>query len=171
MWTLNQDTIANHSYYVAIYAHQIARLIQWDGHLARLLFMALVHDLDETVTGDIVSPVKRAILDVDRYRTYVGEKMQQRMPDIWNQTMKGAVQEPDAALIIEAADRLDAFLFLLVERRMGNAHVFSRCKDAHQRFIDAWYRLPAPELRLRELMENVVGPALMEHEHIGSNGV
>lgn len=174
MWTLNRDTVANHSYYVAIYAHQIARLIQWDGHMARLIFMALTHDLDETVTGDIVSPVKRAIVDIDRYRTYVGAAMQQRMPSLWTQMMRAMVQpasDDEMTAIIDAADRLDALLFLTVEQRMGNQHVFGRCQNIADLFNEAWYKLPAPRDRLDELMRTVIFPALEAHKTMGSNGI
>lgn len=171
VWTLNRDTVANHSYYVAVYAHQIARLIQWDGHMARLLFMALTHDLDETVTGDIVSPVKKAIVDIDRYRDYVGPAMHRRMPDIWSQVIRNMDKDNEMAAIVNVADRLDAVLFLTVERRMGNLHIIDRCNNILQHFNEAWYKLPAPRAKLEELMRTVVIPAVEAHNVMGGNGV
>ena len=171
VWTLNRDTVATHSYYVTLYSYQIARLIGWRQNLPRLMFLALTHDLDETVTGDIVSPVKRAIVDVERARAYISTAMEQRMPAIWDQIKMEAVNDDEAVAIIECADRLDALLFLIVEQRMGNRHVFNRCTDAYERFKTSWFKLPASKTLLEDLWHDTVAASVAEHRRFGSNGV
>lgn len=181
VWTLNKDTVSNHSFFVALYAYQIAILIGWRGDRSELLFDALTHDLEEIYTGDVVSPTKRAIVDFVKSTAYVRKKMRDTMPSILDQ-MDGQCQSmyaEDSALIVKAADRLDAVLFLTVELRMGNKHVFSRCQDARQQLEDAWMRLPVDEDDiharsgdyLEHLWHDVVLPAIKEHEEVGGSGV
>ncbi|SRR5258706_283155 len=171
VWTLNKDTVAVHSYFVTIYAYQIASLIHWTGNTSRLMFLALTHDLDETITGDIVSPVKRAIVDMERARGYIGQAMGARMPAIWDRIRMETPYDKEAIQIIECADRLDALLFLTIEKRMGNQHVFHRCQDAQDRFVKSWYELPTDHSELKQLMLEVITPAIIDHSNFGGSGV
>lgn len=182
VWTLNRDVVSSHSYFVTFYSYQIAKLIGWQGSYARLMYMALVHDLDETITGDLVSPTKRAIIDLSRAATYIDEKMRERLPTVvetLDSFKDHGGEDADAKSIVTAADRLDALLFLTVEQRMGNRHVFSRCQDARERLREAWMALPVDENDihargddyLEHLWKSVVEPAIAEHESGGGSGV
>lgn len=177
VWTLNRDTVANHSFFVSLYSFQIAQLIGWQGRYGDLMYRALTHDLEENISGDLVSPVKRQILDRDKADLYLREKMLERMPSVietldW---MEALPEAKEVKAIITAADRLDALLFLTVECRMGNRHVFSRCQDARSRLEEAWTMLPlpthAPHDFLQGLWGTVVVPAIAEHESGGGSGV
>ncbi len=176
VWTLNKDTVSNHSFFVALYSYQIANLIGWRGDKSELLFNALTHDLEEVYTGDVVSPTKRAIVDAGRSDAYVRKKMRETLPSILS-TLDAMCQSPHSeniSLIVKAADRLDAVLFLTVELRMGNKHVFSRCQDAKQQLEEAWYRLKPLNFSgktVAELWVEVVCPAIKEHEEVGGSGV
>lgn len=176
VWTLNKDTVSNHSFFVALYAYQIALLIGWRGSMEELFFYALSHDLEELYTGDVVSPTKRAIVDLGKSVAYVRKKMHETMPSIL-ELMDGHCQGRDAediTLIVKAADRLDAVLFLTVELRMGNKHVFSRCQDARQQLEDAWMKLKEMNYSgkpVAKLWHDVVLPAIKEHEDVGGSGV
>ena len=85
VWTQTRDVLSNHSFFVTLYAEQIARLIRWDGDRARLMVMAITHDLDELVTGDIVGPAKREIIDTDKAQAYIDKNMLQRLPYVVQQ--------------------------------------------------------------------------------------
>jgi len=187
LWTLTRDTIANHSFYVAIYARSIARLIKWrSSNYAMLIYLALTHDLDETITGDIVSPIKSEIVDRDRYDALVARKMRERLPDIeaelsvWaNTTGRGASfghvgaeqQYDEAWKIIAVADRLDALLFLIGEQRMGNGVIAPRIPDAQNRLHAAFMELPKVKQELEALWQCVMLPVIREHGDTGGNGV
>lgn len=137
------------------------------------MFLALTHDLDETATGDIVSPVKRIIVDSEKYEEYARLAMLERMQSIAQEMEQSSPYDDEINHIITAADRLDALLFLIVEERMGNKHVFSRARDAYDRFKEAWYGMSTmvPEFALENLMTNVIGPAIEEHKRFGGSGV
>jgi len=180
VWTLTRDTVANHSYYVTLYARKIAQLLNWGGNWGTLVFLALTHDLDETITGDVVSPIKSEILDGERAADFIEMKMRERLPDIMYETNKITDCDGNPAKermidecwrIIKAADRLDALLFLIGERRMGNAVIAPRIIDAQTRFYSSWLDLPKGNDTLQELWQTVMLPVIKAHEEQGGHGV
>ncbi len=180
VWTLTRDTVANHSYYVAMYADAIAGLLKWrNGQGIALYYLnryALIHDLDETVTGDIVSPVKREILNQERADVYIQGKMQERLPAVIDELdmMHAQAFWPEIQAIVKAADRLDAVLFLVGEHRMGNGVIKDRIPGAMQNLEDSWQKLPCPpggKYLIATTWRDVVLPAIRAHSDQGGNGV
>jgi len=182
VWTLNKDTVANHSYFVTFYARQIAKLIGWKGSYEDLMYYALVHDLDETVTGDIVSPVKAAIVDKQASDVYVDNHMSRTMPDVlantarimdpFNEDQSGKFDEPsDIKLIVKAADRLDALLFLITEERLGNSIIMKRTPDAQSLLRQAWMDLPGIDEAGKKFTYEVMLEEISHHRSGGGFGV
>lgn len=180
LWTLTRDTVANHSYYVTMYSWSIAALITWSTDHAMLMYLALTHDLDETITGDLVSPIKREILDPDRYDAFVSRKMAERLPTV-EVTLKGFERSSvlsgqrkaydDAWRIIAVADRLDALLFLIGEQRMGNGVIAPRIPEVKSRLHAAFMELPKVKQELEALWQTVMLPAIRNHSEQGGHGV
>lgn len=180
VWTLTRDTVANHSFYVTYYSAIIAKLLGWRGDWSELMMLALTHDLDETITGDVVSPIKAEILDAERAADFIDMKMRERLPGIVRITDGITDCEDNPAReqmidecwqIIKAADRLDALLFLIGERRMGNGVIAPRIVDAQSRFYSSWMELPTPPDKLQELWQTVMLPVIKEHGEQGGHGV
>lgn len=172
VFTLNRDTVSNHSFFVVFYARQVARLIGWKGDLGQLMYLALIHDLDEAVTGDIVSPVKKEILDPKRYRDYIKRKMEERFPGLIPELRlleESAANE--AMAIVKVADRMDGLFFLLAERRMGNTVVSTRIDSATTMLHDAWEKLPGDKEKLRSTYRQVIDLVVHRHAHEGGFGV
>lgn len=175
VWTLQRDTVANHTYFVAFYAHAIARLIDWDGDLGELLYRALVHDAEECISGDIVSPIKDEIVS-ERANAFLQLKLQERMPfvvqDLEEIDHLTPEEEADEAWrIIKAADKLDALIFLLTERRLGNGVVATHLPRAWARTEAYWRALPAEKDVINELWNTVIVPAIKAHETEGGAGL
>lgn len=57
--TIRQHSIAEHMFFVAHYASDVAKLIDREDLMLQVLTVALRHDREETITGDIPGPVKR----------------------------------------------------------------------------------------------------------------
>lgn len=178
VWTQTRDVLSNHSFFVALYVQQIAMLIRWEHRTTfdgPLMFLALVHDLDETITGDIVAPAKREILDSDRAEEYVKRQMGLRLPYIVEMVQKCHGQNPDAfqqaKLIVKAADRLDALLYLTVEQRLGNSVIAPRIPECWASFEEAWFKLPGHPETLRLTWNDVVKPAVEAHRITGGYGI
>lgn len=186
VWTLTRDTVANHSFYVPFYAEGIASSIGWlhqennkfvvaMGYMA-LVYFARTHDLPELGMGDIVSPVKAEIVDQERYNQYELSFMQERLEGIYMAQSDflqviGDGMSAQMWSIIKAADRLDALLFLIGERRMGNGVIAPRLPDAEARLKSAWYDLPASKGVIEQTWHTVMLPVLKAHREEGGHGV
>lgn len=177
VWTLTRDTVSNHSFYVTFYAREIARLIKWPGDHGNLMFRAMTHDLDELITGDIVSPVKREIIDDRRASEFIDAKMSERFAvimkdlDEMGDEDRFEQEEGQAWDIVKAADRLDALLFLVIEQRMGNSVIAPRIPSAWASFEAAWRKLPADEDMLNRTWNTVILPAVNDHATTGGFGI
>lgn len=179
--TLNPDSVANHSFYVCFYALQIARLVNWPGPYADLTFAALMHDVEETFTSDIISPVKRQIVDQAALSNFVTEQMKERLPLMEAQiaAIYESIWGSSIERIIKVADKIDAVIFLTLEQRMGNAVLAPLHADALENLVLAWHDLGV-ELYgdkvsttdgHRELWNSDVYPALQAHWKFGGVGI
>lgn len=173
VWTLTRDNVANHSFYVALYAYQIARILSWTGPLDRLMFAALVDDLDETITGDIVSPVKEEIVDKSRSERFIRNQLRERMGLLMEtyDHIRSCRQWSEIKAIIKVADRLDALLFLIVEHRLGNSVIEKRIPSALDRLTEAWFSLPWDRDHLGRMWNECIYPAIRDHQERGGEGI
>lgn len=188
--TLNTDTVAEHSFYVSFYALQIARLVNWPGPYADLTFMALMHDVEETFTSDIISPVKKQIVDPDALSNFVSEQMKERMPlvEAQLQAIADSMWGSSIERIIKVADKTDACLFLILEQRVGNVVLRPLYDDALENLVLAWHDLGvelhgaaepaggrlddgAVWVRHRALWNDQIYPALQAHWKHGGVGI
>lgn len=182
--TFNPDSVANHSFFVTFYALQIARLIEWPGPYADLTFASLMHDIEETFTSDIISPVKRQIIDEAALSNFVSEQMKQRLPLI--EAQLDAVHESmwgdSVRAIIKVADKVDAVIHLIIEQRMGNVALEPLYRDAMENLVVAWddlgVTLHGEEIRQgargnahRAMWNDQVYPALQAHWKHGGVGI
>lgn len=176
VWTLTRDTVSNHSYFVTLYARNIAKLIQWDGSIEDLMFRALVHDAQETITGDIPSPTKQEIIDDRRAASFIQAKMDERLPFVVNELNRiqhahVGWEDLEAWKIVKAADRLDALIYLTIESRMGNTVIRPHLPRAWALFEAAWQALPYDKAELNKLWATVMVPAVKEHDTEGGWGL
>lgn len=112
---IHRQSVADHSYYVAIYSDQIATQIDWQGDRAALMRYALWHDVEETVTGDIVGPVKRVIKS-SSLSTLATDHLYQRFPD--GEWLKP--DDQDIKKIVALANVVEEIFWLASEMQMGN---------------------------------------------------
>jgi 5'-deoxynucleotidase YfbR-like HD superfamily hydrolase len=175
VFTHQRDYVAGHSFFTTLYARAIARLIRWPGNMGDLLFRALVHDAEESIVGDVVSPVKSQIIDDKRAEEYIYLQMQDRMPFIVEDLDTLADTAPDedseAWDIVKAADKLDALIFLVTEVRLGNGVVQPHLPRAWGKAEACWRALPANKDHLDFLWSTCIVPAVKLHETLGGAGV
>jgi 5'-deoxynucleotidase YfbR-like HD superfamily hydrolase len=107
--TLTQETVAEHSFYVAMFC----QLIAFPG--ASLLLAALAHDLAEHKTGDIPSPTKRACEMGDAV-----EEMETKL--LKDHGFKFLLTESEQR-ILTMSDRMSGMLRCVIERRLGNSGI------------------------------------------------
>lgn len=137
--TIRQNSIAEHMFYVAHYAMDICWIIQRPELIGSCLSMAMIHDLEETITGDIPGPVPSNV-DYDwlssQYRKRFGEHM-------WIEDPYGKGYS-DSYLIVKAADVIDQLMEAAVEISLGNEVWGSAMRDvATKQMVEALGSLPA----------------------------
>jgi 5'-deoxynucleotidase YfbR-like HD superfamily hydrolase len=173
--TIQKDFVAGHSAFVTFYAREIAILIEWPGDFADLMFRALVHDAEEAIMGDIVSPVKAHIIDDNRAADYIDGQMRQRMPFIANDLAVMEDGDPDedgeAWAIVRAADKYDALAFAIMECRLGNQIIAQHLPRAWNKLEAAWRALPADKDKLDFLWNTCIVPSIKQHETDGGAGL
>lgn len=131
--TLRQQSVAEHSFYVALYADKIASMINWSGDRVDLFRVALLHDLDEVLTGDISQPGKqwiRSVMNSEQKMNLDAIMLKQtarRIPEyegiITNAITDGNIEYNELNAIIKVADILEACLYLADEKFSGNGNV------------------------------------------------
>lgn len=146
--TCRRENVAEHSWYVAFYAYLIARDLMQQGcpvDTWKLLSRALVHDLDESMTGDFLRYVKYGHPDLKRALDEVSVSMIDQMTyklrsggeavkrDWCN--AKAADLEGD---IIQVADLARVLSYVWEEVNTGNSHVrhiMTECANYIKEFI------------------------------------
>ena len=173
--TLNRDSVAEHSFFVTYYAVAIANLVKWRGPLDALTFAALLHDADEFIAGDVVSPVKHGVFDNDKYEDFIERQMNSRLPMMRARLRVILDSEHGDTIkkIIKVADKVDAVIFLILEMRMGNSGISSLLTNAMENLYAAWLGLAGcdgvsiPD----EMWNDQIYPAIQAHHKYGSIGI
>lgn len=141
--TIKGQNVAEHSFYVAIYALQIAEIIGWGGAEERhdLLAYALTHDLHESFTGDTPGPVKRNVYADEKSHAWIAQETERRFPTPTRLYTKDNIL-PEMRSILKVANLLDELFFLLGEQQMGNMAVYKILESVKKRAFRAWKSLP-----------------------------
>lgn len=135
-WSLMRNTqpenVAEHSYYVALLTHALCEIgrAQFGKEIdvGRAVVLALFHDVEEVMTGDIATPVKhhnqallRSLQEMERV---AGDRLLDMVPEQLAATYRPLLQhskaDPDLGKWVKAADKLAAYLKCSVEVAAGN---------------------------------------------------
>lgn len=147
--TSRKENVAEHSWYVAFYAYLIGQDLQNQGYeinFGELLSKALVHDLDESMTGDFLRYVKYGHPDLKRALDEVSVTMINKMGYALRSGGKAIKQHWSEAKshdiegdIIQVADLARVMSYVLEEVKMGNlhvSHIIGECAEYIKEFIE-----------------------------------
>ena len=129
-----REDVAQHSYLTALYAMILADLERRRGRnvdVERLLRMALLHDAEESRTGDIHHPFKHQdpafTKTIDDRALQWFSVLMLGLPDTlardYIEVRKAEQESSIEALLVRAADKLEALLWAYEEYLLGNEHV------------------------------------------------
>ncbi len=161
MHSLREETDTEHSFQVAYIAHALAVLTeQLDGtkiDLGEVLGMALYHDLSETVTGDMPTPVKYFRPEMRALYGGLEQSAKTRLlatlPEALREQYMPLVDPDEQTLawkLVKSADRISAYLKCLEETGRGNRE-FVRAMEGKREELAA-----SPLSAVRYFMEHIV---------------
>jgi 5'-deoxynucleotidase YfbR-like HD superfamily hydrolase len=160
---IKDETVAAHSYYVALMVFMITTELEELGcavDVGKCIQMALLHDLPETVTGDIIYPVKKH----DSENMGILDKLEEQMmaeaiPDTLPRCLKKLlIPEKDypgkwsvEIGLVKFCDMCELVFYAMAERRMGNqnfSHFIGKgLHYCHDIIIDSGFLLRSPMVK------------------------
>lgn len=140
------ENVAEHSFYVAFYCLLIARDLLAQGFkidMERLLTCAIIHDLDEAVTGDIIRTVKysspelkhlleRIAIVYARHTLAKLESGAEKLFDYWKTAKDPLTTEGQ---ILQLCDMLSVISYCIERIRSGNEYMRTILRGAHDNFL------------------------------------
>jgi 5'-deoxynucleotidase len=144
------ENVAEHSFQVALLTHALCTIahevFHKDVDTGRAVVLALFHDAEEVMTGDIPSPVKHhnpgMLRSVREIELLASKELLGMVPEELVQAYKplltGAERDPELMRWVKAADALDAYLKCAIEYAAGNREfsVAERQLEAKARAMD-----------------------------------
>jgi 5'-deoxynucleotidase len=153
MRNTKEENISEHSLEVAMIAHALCVIsntyFQTGLNADRAAAVALFHDANEIITGDIPTPIKyfnpqiqkayQAVEDISKH------KLLDMLPDELKQTYRELFYADKELLKrVKWADRLCAYIKCIEEKKAGNSE-FNEAKDSIERQLK---QIDAPEVKL-----------------------
>ena len=159
---LRTQSVAEHSFYVAVYAEQLAIWLGYEGDWQALIHAALWHDAEECFTGDIPGPTKRSIIDSDRCEKFIMKGLKERFGNqVFNITEEQRV-------ILKIANLLDEVFYQAGEEEMGNLTAAQSKNLSIKRLKAAVESLPLTAFTVVELW-GIIQYAIMDHNGAGQD--
>jgi 5'-deoxynucleotidase len=155
MHSSHAENIQEHSLQVALVAHALAvirnRLFGGSVDANRVAVLALYHDAHEVLTGDLPTPVKYFNPDIAASYHVIEAAAQRRLLGMlppalqqeFDALLAPAPAGTDEAVLVEAADKICAYLKCVEERAAGNPE-FAHAEQTLRERIDAFDQ---PEVR------------------------
>ncbi len=147
---LVHENVAEHSYYVASLAMLVADYLELQGvklDTLRLLKMALFHDIEEAVSGDIIAPIKRGKFAEELRKlnredvTFLmkGLTNEKEYCELWNETERQITLE---AKVIKLVDRLSCGIYCIREIHLGNKYFRAILEHETANMLNLAKRIP-----------------------------
>lgn len=158
-WGLMRNTqpenIQEHSLQVALIAHALAvtrnRFFGGELNTERVAVLAIFHDCNETITGDMPTPIKYFNPDINQAYKNVEDiskqKLMSMLPvelcDSYSSLLFHDSADEENWKLVKAADRISAYIKCIEEEKAGNRE-FKKAGEAILKSIEA---ITLPEVR------------------------
>lgn len=134
------ETVAEHSYFVALFAYEICRMMKVSESLTlQVLEMALVHDLPEIWISDIPNPAKKFLNIGDQLRKKERESLKDdsHLQIIFDRLFENTL----SSAIVKMADIVCVQIYADTEVKMGNKYfqkVLGEVEILKSKIIEDW---------------------------------
>lgn len=143
---IRKENVAEHTFYVAFYSYLIGKDLESKGvkvNFGEMLSRALLHDIDESMTGDFLRHVKYGHPDLKKALDEVSISMLNKMSDklgvnLLPQWLSAKFEDLEGE-IIQVVDLAHVLSYVWEEIEMGNTHVSDipkECAKYIQQFVD-----------------------------------
>lgn len=151
--TIQNQSVAEHSFYVALYASHILLKLNLDGkYLMPALRHAIEHDRDECYMSDIPGPAKRGCIDPDKSYIYKTKENLRRFES------NDFSDDKIAVAVRKVADLMDEYAFWKEEGILGNGRAGQMLKVIEERLRAAGLKLGKLTGNEDEVVHRVLHP-------------
>lgn len=145
---INKESVAEHSFYVALFAVIICdRLNLGHDEIRRCLTKAILHDMPESELNDITHDVKVKLHLYEYLEKYENEYFEKNFPK--HAALMKRKDETIESVIVDIADVLSVKQYTLNELRLGN-----QSSEINEIYIDACTRIDKYTNKLNKLLED-----------------
>lgn len=146
---LGQETVAEHTHFVAMITRIICHVLQEAGQsvdVLRAVDLAMIHDYEEVISGDIISTFKHSDVEfhdllhrltdkaIDRVFEPLPPGLASYYAELWRVHAVGSIE----GQIVSVADKLAGLAFTQEQLRMGNQFM----EPIYERFIEILSTIP-----------------------------
>jgi len=130
--SIHRETVAEHSYHVAFLTMLVGDYLKargWHVNELKMISMALIHDIEEVVSGDVLGPLKRGKFKEELEKLNargmeflchsLGEDAGEHYKEIWNEYRKGETIE---AATVKFLDLMAILVHSVKEVHSGNRY-------------------------------------------------
>lgn len=166
------ESVAEHSYYVAFLAMVIGDHLQKKGvklDKLRLLQMALLHDMEEAISGDIIAPIKQGAFKNELNKENVknmlflttGLEEEKAYFSLWHEAGESATVE---AKVLKLADRMSCVIYCVREIHLGNRYFRAILEGEAKTMLKRSKNIPHATEFVKEFVDYVLSYLLGDRE-------
>lgn len=163
MRNVNRENIMEHSLQVAMIAHGLAiinnKIFNGNANPERTAILAIYHDSNETITGDLPTPIKYHNPDIQSsYKDLEDiskEKLLTLLPENMREDYRKVLFYDENSIegkLVKAADRLSAYIKCIEELKAGNGE-FQKAQQSILKKIQT-QNLPEVSYFMEHFIEN-----------------
>ena len=156
---IHEENVAEHSFYVAMYAYALCDELKISGELRQTIIeKALIHDVHETVVSDIPHNVKKMDGDVvhffESYERHYNRNNFEQLEKTYNRMF--AVDQGICDLVVMLADVLSVRQYSELEVSLGNKHFEEILEGANKRISECIEQLKIAKLTYISEVEHLI---------------
>lgn len=163
MRNVNRENIMEHSLQVAMIAHGLAvinnRIFNGNANPEKTALFAIYHDSNETITGDLPTPIKYFNPGIQTSYKALEElsndKLLSLLPDTMKEYYKEVLFFDKTSLegrLVKAADRICAYIKCVEESKAGNGEFQKAQQSIIKKINDI--KLPEVDYFMKHFMDN-----------------
>lgn len=159
------ENVAEHSYYVAFLAMVLGDYLEREGievDKLRMLRLALFHDVEEVVSGDIIAPIKQGLFGKELEKENIKNvllltadlKEGKNYFDLWQEVGDKKTLE---AKIIKLVDKLSCLIYCVREFHLGNKYFRAILECETKTVMEYSKKIPKATRFVAEIVNYILG--------------